>query len=92
MARSKGRTGRPYLRARARVLRDQPICWLCGQAIDRLLPWPDPMSASVDHVVPLAMGGSPTDVANLRAAHLRCNSARGKRAPVERQVPTSRQW
>lgn len=60
-------------RKRLRVLeRDAWTCGICTEAIDRTLPWPDPMSASVDHILPRNHGGGDED-ANLQAAHLLCN-------------------
>lgn len=74
-----GRTGhRRYRRNRASVLKGSPICWLCGQPIDTKITWPDPMSPSTDHVQAVDNGGNDSR-ANLRAAHLGCNSRRGKR-------------
>lgn len=53
-----------------RVLaRDNEVCWLCGQA----------GATSGDHVVPLSRGGARLDPANVRAAHVECNSAKGAR-------------
>jgi 5-methylcytosine-specific restriction endonuclease McrA len=42
------------------------------------LAWPDPLSPSVDHIVPLSLGGTDT-APNKRAAHLTCNTRRGVR-------------
>lgn len=33
---------------------------------------PDPLCASIDHIVPLSQGGT-NDLTNLQLAHLRCN-------------------
>jgi 5-methylcytosine-specific restriction endonuclease McrA len=76
------------------VIRENDVCWLCGQPVDKSLPWPDPMSASVDHIVPLSVGGSLTDRSNVRLAHLRCNSSRGNgsRKRARNALPTSRKW
>jgi 5-methylcytosine-specific restriction endonuclease McrA len=52
--------------------RDGWICGLCGEAIDPELKFPHPMSASVDHIIPLARGG-PHTMLNVQAAHLRGN-------------------
>lgn len=38
--------------------------------------WPDPMSASVNHIVPLSQGGSHT-LANAQCAYLTCNCSKG---------------
>lgn len=56
--------------------RDGWICQLCDGSIDQVLAWPDPMSASLDHVIPLARGGRHTRD-NLQSAHLRCNLQKG---------------
>lgn len=61
--------------------RDAWVCWICEAPIDWQLDPPHPWSGTVDHLLPLTCGGSDDDT-NVRAAHLRCNSARG-RLPVE---------
>lgn len=58
--------------------RDGAMCWLCRRPIDLSVRVPHPLAPTVDHVVPLADGGSDAD-ANLRPAHFRCNSHRGVR-------------
>ena len=55
-------------------------CPLCGEDIDRTLKWPDPMCASLDHIVPLALGGT-HEQSNLQWAHLVCNIRKGAKAP-----------
>jgi 5-methylcytosine-specific restriction endonuclease McrA len=62
--------------------RDQWRCHLCGSAVDSDLSWPDPMSPSLDHVVPLSLGG-PHTPENVRLAHVRCNTAKGNRGGEE---------
>ena len=52
--------------------RDGLDCYLCGAALTLSSKHPDPLYASVDHVHPLARGGS-NDRSNLRLAHLVCN-------------------
>lgn len=52
--------------------RDRWRCGICGKGISKALAYPDPMSVSLDHIVPLARGGDHTR-ANTQAAHLRCN-------------------
>lgn len=58
--------------------RDSWVCGLCGESIDRSLSWPDPLSVSLDHIVPLSKGGAHT-MANVQAAHLVCNVSKGNR-------------
>jgi 5-methylcytosine-specific restriction endonuclease McrA len=68
-----------YRRA-AIFARDGWRCWLCGRALDE-------DTATIDHVVAIAVGGSDT-AANVRAACGECNSRRGARAAHEfRPVP-----
>lgn len=67
----------PVRLSRLRIYeRDEWRCWLCDGAVNPELRWPDPRSASLDHVVPLSRGGA-DDESNLRLAHLDCNAARG---------------
>jgi len=69
----------PERRARVRraLLRKYgPICQLCFTRIDLHVLYPDPWSWSVDHIQPVALGGT-NMMTNLRPAHRRCNEARG---------------
>lgn len=50
-------------------------CGICGELVDATVRWPDPMSGSLDHIVPLARGGA-HDPSNVQLAHLRCNIAK----------------
>jgi predicted nucleic acid-binding Zn ribbon protein len=58
--------------------RDNWTCQLCNELIDATLTWPDPGSASLDHIIPLAALGSHT-YDNVQAAHLGCNIRKGAR-------------
>ena len=58
--------------------RDEWVCHICSKPVDRHLPWPDPASRSLDHVVALANGGAHT-YDNVKLAHLGCNSRKGAR-------------
>lgn len=63
--------------------RDNWICDICGQKINKRLKYPDPRSSSIDHIIPLSKGGSDNPL-NLQAAHLRCNP--GKNATNKGQL------
>jgi len=52
--------------------RDGWICGLCHEPVDREAKWPDWESPSLDHIVPLAVGG-PHIYENVQCAHLGCN-------------------
>jgi 5-methylcytosine-specific restriction endonuclease McrA len=62
--------------------RDQWKCGVCKRKVDNALPYPDPMSPSLDHIVPLSEGGEHT-YANCRISHLWCNVARSNRGGGE---------
>ena len=71
LARMRGSNAVPIDR-RAIFERDGWVCQLCGGAIDPECQYPSPQSPSLDHIVPLAKGGSHTQ-GNVQAAHLFCN-------------------
>lgn len=52
--------------------RDGWLCGLCHGPIDPTLAYPDPMSVSLDHVLPLSRGGEHSR-SNTQASHLTCN-------------------
>ncbi len=52
--------------------RDNWICGICGQKINKRLKCPNPRSKSLDHIIPLSKGGADMAI-NIQAAHLRCN-------------------
>lgn len=56
-------------------------CGLCGDPIDRSLRWPHPMSKSLDHIVPLAKGGT-HEQSNLQWTHLVENLQKGASVPT----------
>lgn len=55
--------------------RDDWTCHICGDPVDRDAVVPDLAAPVLDHVVPLARGGSHHE-ANLRTAHFYCNSVK----------------
>lgn len=62
--------------------RDAWRCGLCDRRVHRELAWPNPMSASLDHIVPLSRGGKHV-LANVQISHLSCNVAKGNRGGGE---------
>jgi len=56
--------------------RDAWICHVCGLSIDPAAKYPDPMSRSIDHVIPLVHGGAHS-YQNVKLAHLICNVRKG---------------
>lgn len=79
---------RRYLRNRKKI-RDQDICWLCGQWIDPSLKAPHPQSWTADHVQPFARTGD--NYGELKPAHRFCNTSRGADRK-KKTVPHGRNW
>lgn len=53
-------------------------CHICGQPIDYTITDPhDPRHFECDELLPVSLGGSATDKANVAAAHRFCNEWRG---------------
>lgn len=55
--------------------RDNWMCQLCGRKINKRFKWPNPLSKSIDHIIPLSKGGADAPI-NVQAAHLRCNMSK----------------
>lgn len=58
------------------------VCHLCNTKIDPELTSPDPMSASLDHVIPLSRGGGHV-WGNVKPAHCHCNELKSDELTVE---------
>ena len=58
--------------------RDKGICGICHEPIDLRLQYPDPLSISIDHIIPVSQGGNNFQ-GNLQPAHLICNTRRGNK-------------
>ena len=56
-----------------KIFATQSVCAICGRPVDFKLKYPDPMSACIDHIIPIDKGGHPSDISNLQLAHLACN-------------------
>ena len=75
---SKGAAGADLINSAEVYERDRWVCGICLERVDRRLIWPDPMSPSLDHIVPLSRGGA-HQLANVQCAHLSCNVRKGAR-------------
>jgi 5-methylcytosine-specific restriction endonuclease McrA len=54
------------------------LCGICGKPIDPKARKPDFNCLSLDHIIPISKGGTHT-LANVQAAHLICNIAKGNK-------------
>lgn len=62
-----------YEKNRKKIFATQKICALCGKPVDFKARYPHPLSPCVDHIIPIAKGGHPSDLDNLQLAHWFCN-------------------
>lgn len=62
--------------------RDGYICYLCGLPTNRDVAYPHPEYPVIDHVEPLARGGS-HEMSNWATTHNRCNARKGDRTVAE---------
>lgn len=65
-----------WAKLRARVIAEEPNCWICGDEINPAHRWPHPMCGTGDHIVPIEAGGDILDRENVHAAHRSCNQVR----------------
>ncbi len=78
----RGSHARLYRSNRKRILMQQTICAICGRPVDKELKAPDPMSPTVDHIIPLNKGGHPSDINNLQLAHWICNRMKSDKLAI----------
>lgn len=62
--------------------RDGWVCHLCNEHIDPHRRCPDPLAATVDHVLPLSLGGQHT-WENTATAHAICNFQKGAKISLD---------
>ena len=60
-------------RNKKKILATQNICGICGKPVDKAMRYPHPLSPCIDHIIPVAKGGHPSDLENLQLAHWTCN-------------------
>ena len=56
-----------------KIYATQTVCGICGNPVDFTKKYPHPLSPCVDHIIPIAKGGHPSDIDNLQLAHWICN-------------------
>lgn len=93
-----------FERNKKKIYATQTVCGICGKQVDFSLKFPHPLSACVDHIIPVAKGGHPSDIDNLQLAHFCCNRAKSDKLfscsetqaetadPSPRLLPQSRDW
>lgn len=69
------------------ILATQSICGICGRPVDKSIKYPDPMSPTIDHIIPIAQHGDPVSLDNLQLAHRYCNRMKSDKIPIEKTKP-----
>lgn len=60
-------------RNKKKIYATQRVCGICGKPVEFDKKYPHPLSPCIDHIVPIARGGHPSDIENLQLAHWTCN-------------------
>ena len=93
-----------FERNKKKIYATQTVCGICGKPVDFSLKFPHPLSPCIDHIIPVAKGGHPSDIDNMQLAHFCCNRAKSdklfaraeaKSLPTEvspRMLPQSCDW
>ncbi|MFP3156324.1 HNH endonuclease [Lachnospiraceae bacterium ZAX-1] len=69
----KSKPRQEYEKNRKKLMANVDTCALCGKLIDKTLKDFHPMSAEVDHIIPVSKGGDLTAMENLQLVHRQCN-------------------
>ena len=78
----------------------QTVCGICGRPVNFGVKYPHPLSPCIDHIIPIAKGGHPSDMDNLQLAHWICNRQKSDkllgdgvvRGETNRNFPQSMDW
>lgn len=75
-----------YDKNKRKIILTQDICGICGKPVDKNLKWPNPLSPTVDHIIPISKGGHPSALDNLQLAHMTCNRLKSDKIYAENAV------
>lgn len=85
-----------------KIFATQSVCGICGKPVDFSLKYPHPLAPCIDHIIPVAKGGHPSDIDNLQLAHWTCNRQKSDHLPSaikkdeeiisNRVLPQSTDW
>ena len=62
-----------FERNKKKIYATQTVCGICGKPVEFGMKYPHPLSPCIDHIIPVAKGGHPSDLENLQLAHWTCN-------------------
>lgn len=69
----EGKHRTTYDKNKKKILATQSVCAICGKPVDKKLKFPHPLCGVIDHIIPIAKGGHPSDISNLQLTHMTCN-------------------
>lgn len=69
-----------------KIFATQTVCGICGKPVDQSLKYPHPLSACIDHIIPIAKGGHLSDIDNLQLAHWTCNRQKSDKLIERRDI------
>lgn len=75
-----------FERNKKKIYATQTVCGICGRPVDFELKYPHPLSACIDHIIPIARGGHPSDLDNLQLAHWTCNRQKADKLIRQNEV------
>jgi 5-methylcytosine-specific restriction endonuclease McrA len=78
-----------FERAKKAIYASQSVCGICGRPVDKSYKYPHPLSPCIDHIIPIAKGGHPSDRGNLQLAHWCCNRQKSDKLLLAGQAPGS---
>lgn len=80
-----GTQRRQFESNKRKIYATQKVCGICGKSVDFRLKFPHPLSPCIDHIIPVAKGGHPSDIQNLQLAHLTCNRDKSDKLVAQKQ-------
>ena len=72
-----------FERNKKKIYATQTVCGICGNPVDFSLKFPHPLSPCIDHIIPIAKGGHPSDIDNLQLAHFCCNRQKSDKLEMD---------
>jgi 5-methylcytosine-specific restriction endonuclease McrA len=90
-----------YMKAKKIIFASQSVCGICGRPVDFSKKFPDPWSATIDHIIPVSKGGAPASIENMQLAHSYCNRQKStklvelqikEKSVSNRDLPLSMDW
>lgn len=74
-----------FERNKKKIFATQSVCGICGKPVDFTLKYPHPLSPCIDHIIPIARNGHPSDIDNLQLAHWTCNRQKSDKLVEEKK-------